>query len=623
MAAANDAAVLDLDADDSSGAGGADYATTFTEDGGAVLVADADAVLADVDNTTLASMTVTLANPLDGTAESLSADTTGTAITASYDAGTGILTLSGADTTAAYQQVLRTVAYDNSSQNPDTTARTVTFTANDGTADSNLATTTVTMAAANDAPVNSIPGPQTTDEDVPLVLSTSHGNPIVISDVDAGGSPVEVSLTATSGTLTLSGTAGLTFTSGDGASDTSMTFRGTTSDINAALDGLTYAPQADFSGSATLEVAVNDLGNSGTGPAQADSDVLAIDVVSVNDIPQASSDTYATDQFTKLAVAQPGVLANDTDLEGSRLAAVLVSGPAHGTLVLNANGTFTYQSDPGYYGSDHFFYSVSDGTDTSAPAEVTITIDEGPPPPSDTGALTDTSSPHEDATSSNEADDNNEETHVPVGVEIHTDRAPAPQPTHAVHSDVASDTSVGIAVSDSDQDHFSEVARLPAEDSSSLPLWHQILYDTAPPRSEEAPTETPGPPPTPPATWAALGAEDSAKSDVSDSESYLTKQLEAFSNDLQEDGRNAMLTVSTVAGLSAAISVGYVMWTMRGTYMAMSVLAATPLWAPVDPLPIVEFSDAEREEKPGREMPVDSDDSDEVEFLFSSVHDTN
>ena len=63
---------------------------------------------------------VTITNLLDGTDELLAADTTGTLIVASYDSATGTLTLSGSDSAANYQQVLRTIAYDNASDTPDT-----------------------------------------------------------------------------------------------------------------------------------------------------------------------------------------------------------------------------------------------------------------------------------------------------------------------------------------------------------------------------------------------------------------------------------------------------------------------------------------------------------------------
>ena len=84
----------------------------------------------------------------------------------------------------------------------------------------------ITVRPVNDAPVNTVPGTQTVDEDTALVFSSANGNTISIGDVDAGSNPVEVTLTASHGVLTLGGTTGLTFSAGDGATDGTMTFRG-------------------------------------------------------------------------------------------------------------------------------------------------------------------------------------------------------------------------------------------------------------------------------------------------------------------------------------------------------------------------------------------------------------
>ena len=62
------------------------------------------------------------------------------------------------------------------------------------------------------------------------------------------------------------------------------------------------------------------------------------------------------------------MLANDTDPNGDALTAVLVTNPAHGTLTLNADGSFTYTPAGDYTGPDSFTYRASDGTPTSAPA---------------------------------------------------------------------------------------------------------------------------------------------------------------------------------------------------------------------------------------------------------------
>ncbi|WP_035247523.1 DUF7948 domain-containing protein, partial [Desulfogranum mediterraneum] len=194
---------IDLDSDDSSGATSADFAAAWIEGNGPVGITDAlDAALTDADSTHLESLTVTISNPADGAAELLAADTTGTSISASYDADNNILTLFNPDTIANYQQVLRTISYDNTSTVSDTSAREITFVATDGNGNSNLATTTLTINGINSAPVHTVPGTQTIAQDTTLLLSSASGNAISISD-DAGANDVEVTLSATNGTLSL------------------------------------------------------------------------------------------------------------------------------------------------------------------------------------------------------------------------------------------------------------------------------------------------------------------------------------------------------------------------------------------------------------------------------------
>ena len=82
----------------------------------------------------------------------LSFDTTGTSISGSFAAVTGTVTFSGSDTLAHYQTVLRSVKYVNTSENPSTSTRTVTFTVNDGVF-TGSATRNITVIAVNDAPV--------------------------------------------------------------------------------------------------------------------------------------------------------------------------------------------------------------------------------------------------------------------------------------------------------------------------------------------------------------------------------------------------------------------------------------------------------------------------------------
>ena len=106
-----------------------------------------------------------------------------------------------------------------------------------GGAASGADSATINLTAVNDAPVNTIPGSQTTSVNTALTFGTATGNPIAISDADAASASMQVSLTITNGNLSLSRTTGLSFTSGDGSSDTAMTFTGSLANINAAFVG--------------------------------------------------------------------------------------------------------------------------------------------------------------------------------------------------------------------------------------------------------------------------------------------------------------------------------------------------------------------------------------------------
>ena len=77
----------------------------------------------------------------------------------------------------------------------------------------------------------------------------------------------------------------LSFNSGDGVADASMSFTGTLVQVNDVLDGLIYTPAVDFDGRVRLTVAVDDLGNSGSGGAKLSVASMTIDVAAVNDAP--------------------------------------------------------------------------------------------------------------------------------------------------------------------------------------------------------------------------------------------------------------------------------------------------------------------------------------------------
>ncbi len=101
---------------------------------------------------------------------------------------------------------------------------------------------------------------------------------------------------------------------------------------------------------------------------------VTINVAAVPQTPVAQPDTYGINENTTLTVAAPGVLGNDSDPNGALLTAVLSSSPSHGSVTLNADGSFTYTPAPYFSGTDSFTYQATNGQKASAPATVTIAV---------------------------------------------------------------------------------------------------------------------------------------------------------------------------------------------------------------------------------------------------------
>ncbi|MBD2446928.1 FG-GAP repeat protein [Nostoc sp. FACHB-152] len=138
----NAAPILDLNGNRA----GINYAATFN--GSSVRVIDAaNLSLSDSNTSTLQQATIKITNIDDGETESLSADTTGTGITARYDRTNGTLTLVGQNTVANYQKVLRTVTYNNTATSANPSSRNIEFVVDDGQAHSNTSQVAITTVS--------------------------------------------------------------------------------------------------------------------------------------------------------------------------------------------------------------------------------------------------------------------------------------------------------------------------------------------------------------------------------------------------------------------------------------------------------------------------------------------
>ena len=214
-----------------------------------------------------------------------------------------------------------------------------------GTTSSNLATVTITVRPRPTAGPDSYSTPQ----DTPLAVTAPTG--VLANDTSGSGGPLTARLAGspTHGTVSLNA---------DGS--------------------FTYAPAAGYSGPDAFTYTANDGGFDSL-PA-----TVTLTVTPKPTPPTANPDAYSTGQDTPLTVTAPtGVLANDAVGGGGALTAALVGGPAHGTLTLNPDGSFSYTPTAGYNGLDAFTYSATNSAGT-AQATVSLTVTAPPPPPTAT-----------------------------------------------------------------------------------------------------------------------------------------------------------------------------------------------------------------------------------------------
>ena len=271
--------------------------------------------------------------PLSGTLDAHGGD--GNALTFSIVAngglGTATITASGAFTYTPNANVFG--------------SDTFSYKVNDGNVDSNVVTVSITVNHVNQAPV-AVADSYVTNEDTPLSAN------VMANDSDVDGDPLNAILVTgpSQGVLTLNA---------DGS--------------------FIYTPIAYYSGSDSFTYAAND--------EQLNSNVstVSLTINHVNHAPVAVADSYATNEDTPVSA---NVLANDFDVDNDALNAILVTGPSHGTLTLDADGSFTYTPTAYYHGSDSFTYRANDGQLDSNVATVSFTINLVADTPTVTNAVT-------------------------------------------------------------------------------------------------------------------------------------------------------------------------------------------------------------------------------------------
>ncbi|NND03945.1 MAG: tandem-95 repeat protein [Acidimicrobiia bacterium] len=197
--------------------------------------------------------------------------------------------------------------------------------ASDGTEDSNVVRVKIFVESVNDVPV-AVADEYTTGENERLVVGAPG---ILGNDTDADGDRLWAERV-------------------DGPMHGDLT-------AFARNGSFTYVPDTGFGGTDYFTYhATDDMD---------DSEIVRVTIIVVpdNEAPVAVADEYDVAKNGELVITAPGVLGNDSDPDGDTLEAVLDTAPIHGTLALNANGSFTYEPDSGYVGVDGFRYHANDG----------------------------------------------------------------------------------------------------------------------------------------------------------------------------------------------------------------------------------------------------------------------
>jgi hypothetical protein len=259
---------------------------------------------------------------------------------------------------------------------------TFAYTVSDGTV-TDTADVTGTVTNANDAPVNTVPGAQTVDEDA--VLSFTGAKTISVTDVD--GNLATTQLSVNNGDLTVSLAGGATISVGANGSST-LTLSGTEAQINAALATLTYQGGTDFNGSDTLTVLSIDSG----GVPLSDNDTVSITVDPVNDDFTDNNETITVNEDSG---SNTGNVIDGSSVDGPlSVTTFMVAGDATvyqadgsgsgdtatisgvGTLQIQSDGSYDFTPAANYNGPVPVVtYTLTDGSGTDDTSTLTISVD--------------------------------------------------------------------------------------------------------------------------------------------------------------------------------------------------------------------------------------------------------
>ncbi|ELB2105530.1 tandem-95 repeat protein, partial [Vibrio parahaemolyticus] len=135
--------------------------------------------------------------------------------------------------------------------------------------------------------------------------------------------------------------------------------------INNGDGSLTYTPTLNSTGQDTYQYQICDTSGS------CDTATVTINIIAVNDPPNVQGEEATIDQDTPFTVY---LEENDSDPEGESITVTILDGPSNGQVIQNPDGSYTYQPNPGFFGTDTITYEVCDSNGACATGTLTITV---------------------------------------------------------------------------------------------------------------------------------------------------------------------------------------------------------------------------------------------------------
>jgi hypothetical protein len=500
----------------------------------------------------------------------------------------------------------------------------VTVRATDSGGASTTQTMTITVRDVNEAPTIAAPASVATDEDTPLTLSVAAGTGLLPGDPDAAPGPLTVTLSAQSGTFTLAGTSGLTFTEGTGTGDTRATFTGTLASLRSALASLRFTPDADFNGTAGIDVRIADAGDATLSSARH----VDVSVRSVNDAPvlsgsrtmDAASDATKTIDATVLA-------AQDVDTPASALVYTVTGTGTLGSMTLNGStlgvgGQFTqadldagrvaFRAQPNVAGTDTVALELRDSQGgTPIATQLTVQV-KGAVIAFGASGSTTSSAAQSSTTSAATTSATSSTTDTATSTSSSSGGGGSAAAAQAVAGPVPTGSGSGAA-GGSAASVAAKAGGTATTAAAAAAATGEGSGSGAGSNDRRGAIEAAGMGQS--AAYADLsrrmGLEPVARRDLMLPGSYERMQMQqsasgdgrtvvsvarsqAFQENLNRvrDGIEERVTlerniVASSAAVSASLSIGYVVWLLRGGVLLSSLLASVPAWGSFDPLPIL------------------------------------